>query len=47
VVTARPWLERLLVRLGPSAVVVGEQGLPEAPELAAATADRILTRYRG
>ncbi len=46
VVTARPWLERLLVRLGPAAEVVGAQGMDDAPELAASAADRILNRYR-
>ncbi len=46
VVTAIPWLERLLLRLGPEAEVVGHQGLPDAGELAARAADRILQRYR-
>lgn len=46
VVTAIPWLERLLLRLGPEAEVVGEQGLPDAGELAARAANRILQRYR-
>ncbi|MDH5288809.1 MAG: WYL domain-containing protein, partial [Acidimicrobiia bacterium] len=46
VVTAVPWLERLLLRLGPEAEVVGEEGLPEAGELAARAANRILQRYR-
>lgn len=46
VITAVPWLERLLVRLGPAAEVVGDQGLPDAGDLAARAADRILARYR-
>lgn len=46
VVTAVPWLERLLLRLGPEAEVVGQEGLPEAGELAARAANRILQRYR-
>ena len=43
-ITARPWLERLLVRLGPDARVVDA-----APELAGAGPDaatRMLARYR-
>lgn len=46
VITALPWLERLLLRLGPQATVVGSSGLDDAAGLAARTADRILTRYR-
>ena len=46
VITAIPWLERLLVRLGPAAVVVDQQGLEEADTLAAGAAERILARYR-
>ncbi|MEM7273738.1 MAG: WYL domain-containing protein [Actinomycetota bacterium] len=46
VITAVPWLERLLVRLGPAATVVAEDGLPEARTLAASAAGRILARYR-
>lgn len=46
VVAAVPWLERLLVRLGPDAEVVGHEGLPEAHQLAAGAARRILERYR-
>ncbi|MGB5760798.1 MAG: WYL domain-containing protein [Acidimicrobiales bacterium] len=45
VITAVPWLERLLVRLGPSATVVEASGLPEADRLARRTAARILARY--
>lgn len=46
VVTAVPWLERLLLRLGPEAEVVGQEGMPEAGELAAWAANRVLQRYR-
>lgn len=46
VITAIPWLERLLVRLGPRALVVDAVGLPEADGLAQAAAARILARYR-
>lgn len=46
VITAIPWLERLLVRLGPQAEVVGAEGLPEAGSLASRAASRILARYR-
>ncbi len=46
VVTAVPWLERLLVRLGPQARVVGSTGLPDAAGLAGEAAERILARYR-
>jgi proteasome accessory factor C len=46
VVTAQPWLERLLVRLGPSARVVDSRGLPEAASLAAEAATKILVNYR-
>lgn len=46
VITAVPWLERLLVRLGPAATVVDQSELPEADGLAAAAATRILARYR-
>jgi proteasome accessory factor C len=45
VITAVPWLERLLVRLGRSAAVVDSDGLPEAERLADRAAERILTRY--
>lgn len=46
VVTAVPWLERLLVRLGPSAEIVEASGLEGAPQLAADAASRLLARYR-
>lgn len=46
VVTARPWLERLLVRLGPNARLVDATGLPGASAIAAEAATRILARYR-
>jgi proteasome accessory factor C len=45
VITAVPWLERLLVRLGHQAKVVDATGLDGATELAAATAERIVGRY--
>ncbi len=45
VVTAVPWLERLLIRLGRSAAVVEASGLPDAERLAEQTAGRILARY--
>jgi proteasome accessory factor C len=44
-VTAQPWLERLLLRLGPDAEVI-ESGEPLPADLAAAAATRILARYR-
>lgn len=46
VVTAIPWLERLLVWLGPSVVVRDSIGLDNADRLAALAADRMLARYR-
>lgn len=46
VITAVPWLERLLVRLGPLAAVVDSAGLDEAGAMAGRTAARILARYR-
>lgn len=46
VVTAVPWLERLLVRLGPQARVVAADGLPDADGLGRRAAERILARYR-
>lgn len=46
VITAIPWLERLLIRLGPLAEVVEPTDLPEAADLAGRTAERILARYR-
>ena len=46
VVTAVPWLERLLVRLGPSVELLDTAQLPAAGELAATAARRILDRYQ-
>lgn len=51
VITALPWLERLLVRLGPSARVVadrddGPAGLNDLGQVGEAAASRILSRYR-
>ena len=46
VVTAKPWLERLLVRLGPQAEVIGAEGIDGAEGLGARAAARILERYR-
>ena len=45
-VTATPWLERLLVRLGPAATVLEASGLDDAVDLASNAAHRILNRYR-
>jgi proteasome accessory factor C len=45
-VSARPWLDRLLLRLGPAASVVASTGdLP--PDPAGSAAARVLARYRG
>jgi proteasome accessory factor C len=44
VVSALPWLERLLLRLGPDAELVDPT--PEVAGLARAAAARVLTRYR-
>lgn len=46
VITAVPWLERLLVRLGPQARVRETRGLTDPGALAGAAASRILLRYR-
>jgi proteasome accessory factor C len=46
VATAVPWLERLLVRLGPAAEVLRAEGLDDATDLAGRAASRILARYR-
>jgi proteasome accessory factor C len=43
-ITALPWLERLLVRLGPDATLVGGE---VAPDIARDAARRILARYAG
>ncbi len=45
VITAVPWLERLLVRLGPDVSVVGHEGLPGAETLGEDAARRIRSRY--
>lgn len=45
VVTAEPWLERLLLQLGPNAQVLGESGLGDVGELASSAATRLLARY--
>lgn len=46
-ISARPWLERLLLRLGPDAVVEAiDPRLGSAPDIAAVTAARVLARYR-
>lgn len=47
VVSATPWLERLLLRLGPAVKVVDSTGLEDAQELASQAAQRVLTRYSG
>lgn len=45
-ITARPWLERLLLRLGPDAVVESlDSRLGPSPDIAADTAARVLERY--
>jgi len=44
-VTAVPWLERLLLRLGPTAEIVAADE-PLSPDLVSEAADRILSRYR-
>ncbi len=46
VVSAVPWLERLLIRLGPDAEVRSSEGLDNATDLAKGTASRVLTKYR-
>jgi proteasome accessory factor C len=46
VITATPWLERLLVRLGADAEIVDADQLPGATELAGDAARRILARYQ-
>jgi proteasome accessory factor C len=46
VVTAVPWLERLLIRVGPGLEIIGRDGLEEAEQLASRAASRILARYR-
>lgn len=46
IVSALPWLERLLIRLGPDAVVIGSVGLPAAERIGSSAAARVLARYR-
>jgi proteasome accessory factor C len=46
VVSAVPWLERLLIRLGSDAEVRAAEGIEEATELATRAASKILARYR-
>jgi proteasome accessory factor C len=46
-VTATPWLERLLLRLGPDATAVDGDGGASLGPLAAAAATRVLARYGG
>jgi len=45
VVTAVPWLERLLLRLGPLAEIVGSDGLADPDDLVANAARRVLNCY--
>jgi proteasome accessory factor C len=45
-VSARPWLERLLLRLGPHGRVLAGDGAVPA-DVAATAAQRVLARYRG
>ncbi|MGF1599529.1 MAG: helix-turn-helix transcriptional regulator [Acidimicrobiales bacterium] len=45
-VSAVPWLERLLLRLGPAGRVVAADGLDDAREIGPRTATRVLARYR-
>jgi len=44
-ISARPWLERLLLRLGPRARVVEETGDADLADCAHEAARRVLTRY--
>ncbi len=46
-VTATPWLERLLLRLGPDARLVSIDDELGGPDLAARAAERVLARYQG
>jgi proteasome accessory factor C len=46
VVAATPWLDRLLLRLGPSVRVVAATGLDDAADRQALSARRVLARYR-
>ncbi len=45
VVTAMPWLERLLLQLGPNVEVLGQSGLGDVGQLASQAALRLLARY--
>jgi proteasome accessory factor C len=45
-ISARPWLERLLLRLGPHAKVVEIDGDPTLGDAGTDAAQRLLTRYR-
>jgi len=47
VISATPWLERLLLRLGPAAEVIDSVGLDSASGLADGAARRVLARYAG
>lgn len=47
VITAAPWLERLLLRLGSSAQVLDAGTLEDATQLRSRAATRILARYQG
>ena len=47
VISAIPWLERLMIRLGPHLDLVDHRGIEGADSLAASAATRILSRYRG
>lgn len=46
-VSARPWLERLLLRLGPHGRVVSVEGDPQLADAGPAAARRLLQRYGG
>ena len=45
VITALPWLERLLLQLGRGATVLGSTGLDDVDQMRIGGARRILTRY--
>lgn len=46
VITALPWLERLLLRLGPDAEIIDDGGLVGASTLRSDAAARVLARYQ-
>jgi proteasome accessory factor C len=46
-VSEQAWLERLLLRLGPAATAVGQDGIAEMATVRARAARRLLARYRG